>query len=56
MAPPVVPEPESSPHPLEERARDFRRARLAALINEYEAEHGVITEKELEAIREEWRE
>jgi hypothetical protein len=36
-------------------ARDLRQRRLMAIIEEYEAEHGAITDKELAAAREKWR-
>jgi hypothetical protein len=36
-------------------ARDMRQQRLQALIDEYEAEHGVITGQELDAIRDKWQ-
>ena len=36
-------------------ARDHRQRLLKALIEKYEAEHGVISEEELESARKEWQ-
>ena len=36
-------------------ARDVRRRRLQAVIEEYEREHGAISEEELERARAQWR-
>ena len=43
-----------SAHVTEALARDLRRRRLRELIETYEAEHGLITEQELAALRAEW--
>jgi hypothetical protein len=44
-----------SSHISEALARDLRRRHLQRLIEEYEAEHGVITEAELAEIRAQWQ-
>ncbi|MBI4818142.1 MAG: ribbon-helix-helix protein, CopG family [Deltaproteobacteria bacterium] len=44
-----------SAHITESLAHDVRRRRLQAIISEYEAEHGTITEAEMAAIRAEWQ-
>lgn len=44
-----------SAHVNEALARDFRRRRLEALIEQYEAEHGALTEGELVRIRKQWQ-
>ncbi|MEO7329756.1 MAG: hypothetical protein ABI193_14345 [Minicystis sp.] len=43
-----------SAHITEALERDLRRRRLQALIEEYEAESGTITEDELAEIRSQW--
>jgi len=43
-----------SAHVTEALARDVRRRHLQAIIEEYEAEHGVISEEELTRARAEW--
>jgi hypothetical protein len=43
-----------SAHITEALARDVRRRRLHALVEEYEAAHGTIGENELAKIRAEW--
>jgi len=37
-------------------ARELRRRRLSEIIEAYEAEHGIISEHELAAVRAKWRE
>jgi hypothetical protein len=44
-----------SAHITDALARDLRRRRLQALLEEYESEHGPITGKELDGIRNAWR-
>jgi hypothetical protein len=44
-----------SAHINEVLARDSRRKHLRKLLDEYEAEHGVITEQELAEIEDQWR-
>jgi hypothetical protein len=44
-----------SAHISEALARDLRRRRLHTIITEYEAEHGVIGEAELAAVRARWK-
>ena len=44
-----------SAHITEALARDVRRRRLHSIIAEYEAEHGVIGETELAAVRARWK-
>lgn len=44
-----------SAHITDALARDLRRRRLQALLEEYEAEHGPITDEELAEIRSAWR-
>ena len=44
-----------SAHVTDALARDLRRRRLQALLEEYEAERGQITDEELAEVRSEWR-
>jgi hypothetical protein len=44
-----------SAYVTEALARDLRRKQLQDLIDEYEAEHGAITERELARIRSKWQ-
>lgn len=44
-----------SAHITDALARDLRRRRLQTLLEEYEAEHGRITDEELVEIRSAWR-
>lgn len=44
-----------SVHITDALARDLRRRRLQTLLEEYEAEHGSITSKDLAEIRNAWR-
>jgi hypothetical protein len=44
-----------SAHVTEALARDLRRRHLQQLIEQYESEHGVITEQELARVREQWQ-
>jgi hypothetical protein len=44
-----------SAHVTDALARDLRRRRLQALLEEYEAEHGAITDHELAEVRTAWR-
>jgi hypothetical protein len=44
-----------SAHVSETLAQDLRHRRLLELIEEYEAEHGVITEAELAEVRAKWQ-
>jgi hypothetical protein len=44
-----------SAHVTEALARDLRRRRIQALIDEYEADHGPIREDELARIRAQWQ-
>jgi hypothetical protein len=44
-----------SAHISETLARDLRRRQLQRIIDEYEREHGVIDERELRRIRQQWK-
>jgi hypothetical protein len=44
-----------SAHITDALARDLRRERLRALLEDYEAEHGAITQEELAEVRKAWR-
>jgi metal-responsive CopG/Arc/MetJ family transcriptional regulator len=44
-----------SAHITEALERDIRNRRLQALIEDYEADHGVITEAELAEVRAKWQ-
>ena len=44
-----------SAHITDALARDVRRRRLQTLLEEYEAEHGPISDEELAEIRSAWR-
>jgi hypothetical protein len=44
-----------SAHVTDALARDVRRRRLATLLEEYEAKHGLISDDELAEIRSQWR-
>jgi hypothetical protein len=44
-----------SAHISETLARDLRRRRLQQILDEYEREHGVIDEREMRKVRDEWQ-
>jgi hypothetical protein len=44
-----------SSHITEALSRDLRQRRLAELIEQYEAEHGIITDEELATARAKWQ-
>ena len=44
-----------SAHISETLARDLRRRRLQQIVDDYEREHGVIDERELQKVRKAWR-